>query len=430
VIRLPEDPARRRLALATLLYVGLTIVYFACASRDRILAHTPYNHFAHLAKGWLEGRLDLGGPPPAYAGNNDFALYQDRWYVVFPAFPAVLLLPAVAIAESVERVRDGQIFVWLAGIGPALLFLALERLRDRGRTSRDERDNLLLAIIFAIGTVYFFTAEQGTVWFAAHVVGVALATFYLFASVDAEHPLLAGIALGLGFWTRAPLLFAFPFFLLEAHRRFRTEGTMAISVRRVAWFTLPVVLLLGLALVHNQVRFGDPFEYGYRFLTVGWKARMEKWGLFSYHYFPRNLGVILTSLPFYNKVPTPDVARFQISIHGLALWATTPIYLYLLWPEKKDETWRALLLTVLLVALPSLFYQNTGQSQFGYRFSNDFAPFLFALLAVTRRRLTATFWALAAVGIAVNLFGALSFEHAGGARYFAVDRTYSVYQPD
>ena len=66
--------------------------------------------------------------------------------------------------------------------------------------------------------MYFFTAEQGTVWFAAHVVAVALAAGYLLFALEAERPLLAGLMLGLGYLTRTPLLFAFPLFLLEAFR--------------------------------------------------------------------------------------------------------------------------------------------------------------------------------------------------------------------
>ena len=44
----------------------------------------------------------------------------------------------------------------------------------RGGRSRSEAENVLLALLFAFGTVYFFTAVEGTVWFAAHVVGVVL----------------------------------------------------------------------------------------------------------------------------------------------------------------------------------------------------------------------------------------------------------------
>src|SRR5206468_10647706 len=123
--------------------------------------------------------LDLGHPPPAYTRNNDFALYQNRWYVSFPPLPAVLMVPVVAVAGSAEKVRDGQVWLWLAGLGPAILFLALEKLRRAGHSERSDRTNLSLAGVLAFGTVYFFTALQGTVWFADHAVAVALLALYL-----------------------------------------------------------------------------------------------------------------------------------------------------------------------------------------------------------------------------------------------------------
>ena len=425
---------KRRAAIALALWAALTVVYFACASRDTILHHTPYNHFAHLAKAWLSGRLDMLMPPPTYANGNDFAFHDGKWFVVFPGFPALLLAPAVAVAASVEKVRDGQIFLWLAGVGPAVLFLALERLRELGRSARDERENLALAALLGVGTVYFFTAEQGTVWFAAHVVGVALAALYLLFALDAAHPILAGVALGLGFWTRAPLLYAAPLFVFEAWRassRRGDGGRVAQDLAlRLAAFGAPIALALALAFAHNRARFGDPFDFGYRFLTVGWKARIDTWGLFSPHYLGRNLGVVLTSLPFWARTPTPEVARLTISIHGLALWITTPLYLFLLWPKRRDATFVALSITALCVIAPSLFYQNTGQQQFGWRFSNDVAVFLFAMLAISRPRFSRVFWAVGAFGVAVNLFGALSFQRSGWERYYARDPSYSVYPPD
>ncbi|MCS6902119.1 MAG: hypothetical protein RMJ98_21045, partial [Myxococcales bacterium] len=217
--------SRRTLRLAVALYLMLTAVYFACAAPERIWQHTPYNHFAHQARSWLDGRLELGYPPPLYAHGNDFARFEGRWYVVFPSFPAVLLLPAVALAGRVEEVRDGQIFLWLAGAGPTFFFLALERLRELGRSPHGEGTHLALAALLGLGTVYWFCAEQGTVWFAAHVVGVALAALYLRWSLKGAHPLLAGIALGLGYWTRASLLFAAPLFLMEATAVSLQRGT-------------------------------------------------------------------------------------------------------------------------------------------------------------------------------------------------------------
>jgi hypothetical protein len=65
-----------------------------------------------------------------------------------------------------------------------------------------------------------------------------------------------------------------------------------------------------------------------------------------------------------------------------------------------------------------LFYQNTGWQQFGYRFSNDYSVFLFALLAIGGRRLGALFWTLAVWSVVVNAFGAATFDRSKYNRYY------------
>jgi hypothetical protein len=190
-----------------------------------------------------------------------------------------------------------------------------------------------------------------------------------------------------------------------------------------------VALILALAFWYNRARFGDPFDFGYRYLTIQWRPRMEKWGLFHYHYLGRNLGVVLTSLPYWMKPPSE--VPFQINSHGLALWVTTPLYLWLLWPKQKSFQLYALWATVLAVAVPTLFYQNTGWLQFGYRFSNDYAVFLFALLAIGKYRLGVLFWIAAVWSVLVNGFGALSFGRAKFSGYYYQEGTQKVlYQPD
>lgn len=418
-----ESLKKRRLLIALAIYLTVSVVCFAFAAPDTIATHTPWNHFALLADAWLKGRLDLGGPPPSYTGNNDFSFYDGKWYVVFPPFPALLLLPLAFIAKVPERVHDGQFFLWLSGLAPALLFLALEKLRRYGRSRVTERGNVGLALCFAFGTVYFFSAVQGSVWYAAHVVGAALAAGYLLFALEAESPWLAGLLLGLGFATRTPLLFAAPLFVLEACRTSRPH-----LLRTLLVFATPVVGIVLLGFWHNALRFGDPFEVGYRYLGIAWQHRIEKWGLFSYHYLPKNLGVVLTSLPFW----TPHGAvPFQINAHGLALWITTPLYLWLLWPRRTAAPHRALWLTVLSVAVPTLLYQNTGWVQFGYRFSNDYAVFLWALLAIGDYQFGRWFRALACAALLINAFGARTFGRTEYAAYYFQDNTQRIlYQPD
>jgi hypothetical protein len=458
---LASHGSSRRWVIAAGIYALTSAVYFAFADAQTLTEHTPFNHYALLAQAWLEGRMDLGHGPPSYTGNNDFALYQGKWFVIFPPLPAVLLLPWVWLAGSAEAVCDGQFFLWLAGVGPAVLFLALEQMGQAG-LGRSTKANVSLALLFAFGSVYFFTAEQGTVWFAAHVVAVALGAAYLLFALDASHPMLAGLMLGLAVAARGPLLLGVPLFLLEAVRVARrptvesaasAEPTRVLSrawwthqrftlpafarridtgrlLRTVGWFLLPFASIVGLLLWYNQARFGHPLEFGYRYLTVAWQPRMDKWGLTSYHYLARNLGVALTSLPYLTRSPTA-AAPFQVNGHGLALWVTTPLYFWLLWPCRKSPLHLPLWLTVAAVALPSLLYQNTGWLQFGYRFSNDYAVFLFALLAVGGRRMGTLFAVAAAWSVLVNGFGAATFGRAEYARYYFIEPTQRViYQPD
>ncbi len=408
-------PSPAKVALG--LWALLTLIYLACAPPERFEAHTPYNHFSHLAASWLAGRLDLAGAPPDYARGNDFALYEGRWFVVFPGFPALLAAPFVALAGSPEAFRDGLFFTALAGVGPALLFLGLVRMTREGLASTSPRASAGLALLFGLGTVYWFTAEQGTVWFAAHVVGVALAALYLWASIGARHPFVAGLALGLAFWTRAPLLLALPWFAAEARRLGRAQGPRRAAAA-AAWFLAPLAAALALAAWHNHARFGRPLEFGYRFLAVAWSERIERWGLFSYHYLPRNLAVLLAGLPVSTPDAPPGTPPLRLGVHGLALWATTPLYLALARPTRRSPARAPLALAALALALAALLYQNSGQRQFGYRFSNDYAVFLFALLAASRRRLGPRLWALGLLGVLVNALGALSFDRAWARRYY------------
>ncbi|MBK8257122.1 MAG: hypothetical protein IPK82_31180 [Polyangiaceae bacterium] len=422
-----EAALRRKIALG--LYVLVTTACFLTAAPERLRVHTPANHFALLAEAWLNGRLDLGGPPPVYTGNNDFAYYDDKHFVSFPPFPAVILLPFVKLAGGAEKLKDGQVFLWFAGIGPVFLFFALERLRACGRSARSMIENAALAAVFALGTVYWFVAVQGTVWFAAHVIGVLLACVYIFAAIEAHRPVLAGAALVLGFATRTPLALMGFLFLFEAWEASRSEGDERWKWlgKRVALFGVPIVLGLALVAWHNRARFGDAFEMGHRYLTVVWRGRIEKWGLFSYHYLGRNLAVMLTSLPYTKTAAAP----FQVNGHGLALWVTTPVYAWALWPKQTGRFFWSVAATAGAIALLDLMYQNSGWVQFGYRFSCDFAPLVFVLIAMGGRSFKAPFWVLAAWGILVNGFGALTFDRAGSNRFYFVDPSQRIlHQPD
>ena len=392
------------------------LVVFGATFAERLARHSPDNHYVYMADGFLHGRLHLEGAPPH---RNDWAKYDDKWYVSFPPAPAVLMMPGVFIFGM--SFNDRIFTLFFAAAGPALLFLVLMLLRRRGSIHRTPHELALLSAVFGVGTVYYFAAVQGSVWYTAHMVGTTLMLLFMLAALDATHPILAGLALGAAFACRPPMLLAAPFFVFELLRPHFGDSPKGLfssipgalkqigmkkTLLELICFIVPIAAILGMMMAMNAARFDDPFEFGHKHLQVRWTGRILKWGLFHYHYLAHNLAVALTLLPWLSAKPP----YLQISLHGLAIWFTTPMLLYILWPKKRDRFYVALAVTAACVAAPSLLYQNSGWIQFGYRFALDYMPYLMVMLAASGRRFGKFFIALFVFAVAVNLFGAVTFD--------------------
>jgi len=423
--------------LALAIYGAFLAIYAATAG-NRLRSPSHDTHFVYQAKMFLERRLDLGRPPPtqndwaeveqlvlkdgrSVAGcflrsqpgrfrtlhgkvesiaDADIQTRSKKYYVSFPPFPALLFLPAVALGGL--NVNDVLFTVLLAPLGPMLLFLALRRLSARGDSRRRERDDLWLTAMFGVGTVYYYASVLGQVWYTAHVVATALCGAFVLASFEAAHPLAAGFALGALVLTRPQMGFIGIFFLYEAWRAGR------LSLRTMLAVGLPVLAFGAAGGWFNWARFGSVSEFGHFYLNVRWTDRIQRYGLFNYAFLARNLAAAFTLTPKLLAKP-PYV---QIPWHGLSMLVTTPALAYLAWPRVRGGLHRALWITVLPIALLSLLYQNDGWVQFGFRFSIDYLFLLMMLLAIGGRPMTRTMRVLIVVGIAVNLFGAITFGRA------------------
>jgi hypothetical protein len=443
--------ATRNTKIAVLVYFAALAAY-AGASGTRLRAPSSDTHFLYQAQMFLQRRLDLGHPPPTQndwaeveylhlkdgrtvAGafyrmvptrfrtlegrieNIDASQIENRWkkyYVSFPPFPSLLFLPLVAIAGL--RVNDVLVTVLLAALGPTLLFLVLRRLAARGDSTRSESDDLWLTAMFGVGTVYYYSSVIGQVWYTAHVVATVLTGLFVLASLDARRPVEAGLLLGGIVLTRPQMGFWALFFAYEAwrardyHRCAPPSAQGGRAGRRVAWGALlraaaPAIALGLVGAAFNYARFHSFSEFGHTYLNVRWTDRIQRYGLFNYSFLSRNLTVAFTLTP---KL----IARkpfVQLSWHGMSMLLTTPALAYLLWPQRKGDLHRALWLIAAPIALMGFLYQNDGWVQFGYRFSIDYLFALMMLLAIGGRPLTRTWKALILVGIAVNLFGAVTF---------------------
>ena len=434
---------------ALVVYLAFTGAYLG-ASGGRLRAHSQYNHYVYLADGWLHGRLTLAGPPP---NENDWAKIDvlklkdgrelrgiyggriggpaDRLYplrgepttvpaaeiasrstirlVSFPPFPAIPMLPFVAIWGL--HFNDVLFTALWAGLNPMLLFLLLRALRARGLSRRSEVDDLWLTAMFGVGSVYYFCSVVGEVWFSAQIIAVTLSIVYVWASLEARRPVLAGICVALGFATRPPWL-VLPLFLFEAVRAVGgREGLRDPKSRRALLssllkFAAPIAVGGAALAVYNYARFQSPFEFGHRFMPVQWQDRMFRFGLFNYHFLSRNLAAALVLLPrIMTRYP-----YVKVSQHGVSLLVTSPNLAYTVMPQEPSPLTKPLWITILATALPSLLYQNSGYVQWGYRFSLDYMIYFMVLLAVGNRPLTRLFRALVVVAFVINLFLAIGFD--------------------
>ncbi len=464
---MPTAKTSPRWRLPLFIYLACAVIYVGTAG-PRLIGPTPDNHFVHLALSFLHGQLGVVDNHPA--GTNDWACYDDvahdicdngawpppwgrgpneheHWYISFPPVPALVILPAAAIWGT--DTRDALFWSLFAALSPTFLFVLLRSLRERGHSTRTQTDDLLLTFLYAFGTVFFFVAVNGSVWFAGHVVGSVLLPLFLLFAIDSKNPLLAGLFMGLLFMTRPSSLYLTVIPLIEMLRLSRTSSApidvledrhafarfftwlrgvvWKDALKRIALFALPILVIGCIAMAMNVARFERPTEFGHRFLMIGWRGRIETWGLFNYHYLPKNLAIFTSSLPWL----TANDPHVLISRHGLALWFTTPALLLVFFPKTKlTATMRALMFGAAFVCIMDLAYQNSGWVQFGYRFACDYMVVLFALIAMGGRKLRGPgFIAALIFAIAVNTFGAITFDRL--YQFYDDDNTQErVFQPD
>ena len=399
----------------------VTLIGYAVSSGSMLGRQSQAPQFVWLADALVHGQLHLTAPPP---NLNDWVRIGDRWYVSFPPFPAVLMMPFV-LFEGL-RLNDVLFTVVFGALNVPLLYRLLRRIaarREEGSApSRPPLEHAMVALIYGFGTLAWSCAIRGEVWFTAETIGVTLTLLYLHASLGARHPVLAGLFIACAAITRTPLVFAAIFFPLEAIFENRevswaelraTAGDPVrrqVVLRKLALHAVPIALVAIPMAWANLVRFGSATEFGHSHLYANRvNAQIQRFGLFHYAFLERNLHAAFTRLPILEFNPL----RIGFDGEGMSLLVTTPLFVWLLWPRETPPLHRKLWITTALVAIPGFFYQNSGWFQFGFRFSLDYTPYLVLLLSLGRRPFTRLFWALAAAGVLVNAWGAAVFNRTG-----------------
>ena len=381
-------PARLPWGAALLFGLAVTLIY-----HYSLPGGTGFDQYQRLADAFLHGRVYLIDPPP----HLELTHIGDRHYVIPPPLPALLMLPYVAVAG--ER-ADQALFAAVAGGANAVVafFVAV-------RLARRRPDQWWLAVLFAFGSIVWYLAAGGSVWFIAHVIAALGLNVALLEALGSKRPALIGTGIAAAFWTHLPTVLTLPFFILMTVDRWAPDGLRRWRTIRLGYLNAlaaPIAIVLLANFGYNWLRFGTIADVAYRLRN---NAPNEPWferGLFHPSYIPRHVYPLLRQLP----VVQPTFPYITYSISGLAIWVTTPAFLFALRAPLRSAstwaTWAGIVPTALLV----MSHGTTGMEQFGYRLAVDFYPLLFFLTVSGMRPPLRPIHKVAIVlSVLVNLWG-------------------------
>jgi hypothetical protein len=368
--------------------------------------------FFYLADAFLHGRTWL----TVQLGPYDVIPIGGRYYVPFAPFPAIVLIPLVALIGPLQADQiESGVNAALAAASVGMCWWMLGRV-GVSRLS----DRTWLTALFGFSTQILWVTTRGGVWHTGHLIATILTFACLIEVFGRRRAWLIGLLAGAAFLTRAPLAFAVPFYALLLHpadddRSITTIGREAGAYIARAADAIPwrrwLELGLGVApsvlffFVYNQVRFGSFLESGYALATLpDWLERQRALGLFSMAHVPMNIDYFLLHLPR----PIAGWPFLQPDGVGLSVFLTSPGLLFALRADwRRPQTWW-LAGAVILVLIPTLLYYGGGWLQYGYRYFLDSVPFVMALCglaAVHQGRIAWGWKALILMGIAVMGIG-------------------------
>jgi hypothetical protein len=349
---------------------------------------SKYSYFNGLADAFLHGQLHLRTLPQSF---HDLSIFQNRAYLYWPPFPALVLLPFVALWGI--GFSDILFTIVLGAANVALVAVLLQQAQRRGLIDSTPTQRALLVLTFALGSVHVTLAPYGRVWYTAQLIGFACVALAYLATLTLRGWrafFFTGLALACALLTRNHLVLVGVWpavFLLREHRNTRWIGLLRSSLAGL----LPIVGAVALLGLYNWARFGSFTDNGLDYHRMARMFRLDyaQYGAFNLHYLPTNLRYQLLAYPF---------PWDRESTLGGSLFLLTPVFVAAFWGlivGKPRWSVAGLGGSIALVAIPILLLMGTGWHQFGPRYTLDFTIPLLLLTALGIRRWPS--WLLAAL---------------------------------
>lgn len=376
---------RHKAIKSIILLVLVFVIYYITSS-----GKTPYDYFVRLAVAFTQGRNYLVENPPWL---NELIPISKGFAVVYPPAPAILFMPFVLIFKNIEQ-------QYMAQIMGALLALVIANIISIRSSQKSFFWAFLLA---AFGNIVWYLSSNGSVWYLGQVSGALFVSLGIYESLTKRRPLMVSLFMGMAFLSRIQTMLVIPLIIYL--------NWNGLNLKRLVGYLLPFVFAVLFYLIYNHSRFGSVFETGYSLIPGVLQEPWYSKGIFHYSYIPNNLRVMFTSMPIIkNEFPfiTP-------SWGGLAIWITTPAFLYFLIFNLKDKAnWMAMF-SLIATALITFSHGGTGFTQFGYRYAVDFYPLIYFIIGgnLKAKELRWHHWLLLVISIIVNTWGVLFINKFG-----------------
>jgi hypothetical protein len=335
--------------------------------------------FFYLADAFLHGHTWVASA----LGRNDVIYMDGHVYVPFAPFPAIALMPLVAIIGPVTADQ------WESGInaGLAAAVVGLSWWASGRIGVKRIEDRWLLAVLLGFSTQIWWVTTRGGVWHTGHLVATILLLLLIGELFGRRRPVVLGLLVGAAFLTRPPTAFAAPavaLWLMDMDSVGAARLAVAERVRRLPWRGW-VLLAVGAApalvgfFAYNYLRFGSPLESGYALATLpDWLQALRDKGLFSVAHVRMNVDYLFLKIP---RLMT-EFPYFRPDGLGMSVFITSPGLLLAARAPWRDRRSLLLLLAAVLVLIPTLLYYGGGWLQYGYRYFLDSIPFVWALVAM------------------------------------------------
>lgn len=351
-----------------------------------------WNHFIYLADAFLHGRLDIPNI------LTELAPWNDHYFVVYPPMPAIILMPFVAIFGI--NFYQPILSILLGAINVSLSYIVLVKL------FKNDRLALWISILYAFGTIQWYHAEVGSSWYIAHIVALFFLWLSLWEIATKQRLFLIGLLIGMAYLARLPTILALTFVPLFLREKFLAGSISKVKIKNLFIFILGLSLALIFNSLYNFLRFGrfDDFAYSLylQSQSLNIKQSVFPHGFFSLYYIPERIKDIFFSFPIFMDRP-PFVIPY---LYAMAIYIVTPAFFLILFASFKKRLVYSASITVLAILIPILMKGGNGFTQFGFRYSMDFLPFLLFLTASGLQN-QFRWWAklLIILSILINLWG-------------------------